>query len=60
MPAEPKRLYQKPVLERVVLVPAENVLAACHDIATGSGAYSSPVCVGVCYFSTLDINKTAP
>jgi hypothetical protein len=54
MPAEQKKAYQKPVLERVVLVPQENVLAVCHSV-TGSGDITSPSCqASVCYYPVLD------
>lgn len=36
MIVERKKLYQKPTLERVVLIPEENVLAVCMTF-TGSG-----------------------
>ncbi len=35
MKVEEKRLYQKPVLERVVLNPAENVLGLCSLTSDG-------------------------
>lgn len=39
MIAEKKR-YEKPILERVALIPRENVLAACYDL-TGTGYWGS-------------------
>jgi len=38
-----KKEYQKPTLERLVLIPRENVLAVCFDL-TGSGSYGAPTC----------------
>jgi hypothetical protein len=37
-----KKVYQKPILERVVLIPQENVLAICEQ-GTGTGQYPPPV-----------------
>ena len=54
--AQNKKEYQKPVLEKLVLIPRENVLAACHGI-TGSGDYFNTSCfladLGGCYGPTL-------
>jgi len=38
-----KKEYQKPTLERLVLIPRENVLAVCYQ-GTGSGSYLNPNC----------------
>jgi hypothetical protein len=38
-----KKEYQKPVLERLVLIPSENVLAVCAS-GTGSGSFGNPTC----------------
>ena len=54
--AREKKEYQKPVLERLVLIPKENVLAACHAL-TGSGDYFNGACFlglgGGCFGTTL-------
>lgn len=50
MIAEKKR-YQKPTLERVVLIPEENVLAVCHDMS-GTGVYPGQFCKGTCLNAT--------
>lgn len=51
MIAEKKR-YQKPTLERVVLIPEENVLGVCHQ-GSGTGVYpGSELCSTVCPSST--------
>jgi hypothetical protein len=51
--AQEKKEYQKPSLERLVLIPRENVLAACHSIVTGAGDQYNPSCQagvgGGCY-----------
>ena len=51
-----KKEYQKPVLERLVLIPKENVLAACHGL-TGSGDFFNPNCFlglgGGCFGTTV-------
>lgn len=56
MSPKAKNSYRKPVLERVVLVPDENVLAACYDLS-GSGAFGNPICSsggsGGCFGTTL-------
>jgi hypothetical protein len=41
--AQKKKEYQKPILERLALIPRENVLAACADL-TGSGDWTYPIC----------------
>jgi len=38
-----KKEYQKPTLERLVLIPRENVLAVCYNL-TGSGSFGNPNC----------------
>jgi hypothetical protein len=43
--AQQKKEYQKPVLERLVLIPRENVLAACSITAvSGSGPWPNGAC----------------
>lgn len=38
-----KKEYQKPTLERLVLIPRENVLASCFNVS-GSGSFGNPNC----------------
>lgn len=45
-----KRLYQKPVLERVVLIPEENVLGICQT-TSDSDQFQSPA---PCKLTSLD------
>ena len=48
-----KKEYQKPVLERLVLIPKENVLAVCFDI-TGSTPWPDLACQNeICFGVTL-------
>lgn len=56
MPPEQKKVYQKPVLERVVLVPQENVLAVCHSV-TGSNEYLNSSCqtVNPCFGPSISV-----
>jgi hypothetical protein len=48
-----KKEYQKPTLERLALIPRENVLADCFQPVSGSGDQFSPICdwglSGGCY-----------
>jgi hypothetical protein len=44
MLAEQKKPYRKPVLERVVLIPEENVLAVCATSQVGIGFYGNSIC----------------
>lgn len=63
MKEKTRKAYRKPVLERVVLVPEENVLAVCYDL-TGSGVFGNSLCqagAGTgCFGVTLDVGKQAP
>jgi len=43
-----KKEYQKPTLERLVLIPKENVLADCFSIS-GSGPSTNLICANVCF-----------
>jgi len=48
--AQQKKEYQKPVLERLVLIPRENVLAACSTPGvSGSGPYPQINCQTSCF-----------
>jgi len=38
-----KKEYQKPTLERLVLIPRENVLAVCYS-TSASGSFGNPTC----------------
>ena len=49
---EAKKQYQKPTLERMMLIPRENVLAACNR-GTGTGPYPGLNCVPTCLLSTV-------
>jgi len=49
-----KKEYQKPVVERLVLIPRENVLAACSvPGVSGSGPWPQVGCQSVCYGVTV-------
>jgi hypothetical protein len=50
-----KKEYRKPTLERLVLIPRENVLAVCNT-GTGSGSYPNINCNlgGGCYLLTVE------
>ena len=51
-----KKTYQKPTLERLVLIPRENVLAVC-DTISGSGFFGNDTCAigspGGCFQSAV-------
>jgi len=50
--AQKKKEYQKPVLERLVLIPRENVLAVCSATST-SGIWPQTGCQSACFGSTI-------
>jgi hypothetical protein len=52
--AQQKKEYQKPVLERLVLIPRENVLAACSVPAlSASGLWPQLGCQSACLGATI-------
>lgn len=55
MKVEGKRPYQKPVLERVVLIPEENVLGICQT-TSDSDQFQSPA---PCKTTSLDCSGYA-
>ena len=57
-----KKEYQKPTLERLVLIPRENVLAVCAN-GTGTASFGNPTCNlgsgGGCFLSNI-LGPTVP
>ena len=49
-----KKLYEKPTLERLVLIPSENVLAVC-SAGTGTGSFGNDQCTiaNPCFTPTI-------
>lgn len=57
---EAKKWYQKPILERVVLIPEENVLGVCHQ-GSGTGVYpGGSLCASICPSTTKIMGPPLP
>lgn len=62
MVAERKKNYQKPVVQRVAMIPHENVLTICHQ-GSLTGPYPDDPCygfIGTCQDALLKVLPPMP